>query len=548
MRRTLALLLILSGSAAVGPGLAPHTHEARPDPSGRSVRADFNGDGFADLVVGAFKEDVGSVTDGGAVNVLYGSGLGLQAELPDDQFWTQDSPGVQDQAEKSDAFGRSLAAGDWNGDGFADLAIGAFLEDLVAAKDAGAVNVLYGSAGGLQADAPDDQFWTQDSPGVQDQAETGDWFGWSLAGADLNGDGFADLAIGSRLEDVGDASDAGAVNVLYGSTAGLQSDAPDDQFWTQDSPDVQDQAERGDEFGWYVSGGDLNGDGFGDLAVGVHTEDLGTVSNAGAVSVLYGSAAGLQAASPDDQFWTQDSPGVKDRSERGDEFGRTEVVGDFNADGYGDLAVRVLGEDIPGVTDAGAVSVLYGSAAGLQADSPDDQLWSQDSPGVADQAETNDSFAHALGAGDFNGDGFEDLAAGSPSEDLVAGQTNARNAGAINVLYGSPAGLQADAPDDQFWTQDSPSVKDVVEPSDRLGHALATADFNGDGYLDLAIGVPFESVRALANSGLVNVLYGGPGGLQADDPDDQLWTQDSAGVQDRAEAGDQFGRSIGSSG
>src|SRR5439155_11997127 len=128
-----------------------------------------------------------------------------------------------------------------SGDGCAVVTVVVTFEDLTV-LGAGAVNVLYGSATGLQATGeggPDDQFWTQDSPGMgADGAEAQDWFGWALAVGDFNGDGFRDLAIGVRVEDVGVVFNAGAVDVLYGSATGLQSTGeggPDDQFWTQDS-------------------------------------------------------------------------------------------------------------------------------------------------------------------------------------------------------------------------------------------------------------------------------------------------------------------------
>jgi hypothetical protein len=105
--------------------------------------------------------------------------------------------------------------------------------------------------------------------------------------------------------------------VLYGSAAGLTSIG--DQIWTQNSPGVLGVAEASDQFGGFLSAGDYNGDGFDDLAIGASFEDVGALGNAGAATVLYGSAAGLAAAL--NQYWTQDSAGVLGTSEAGDWFG-----------------------------------------------------------------------------------------------------------------------------------------------------------------------------------------------------------------------------------
>jgi FG-GAP repeat len=549
MRRVpILLFLTVTSSWAISAGWA-HGFGSYGEPTGRSVFSDFNNDGFTDLVIGVVLEDVGGEADAGAVNVLYGSAAGLQATSPDDQFWHQDSPGVQDTAEFLDDFGSSLGAGDFNNDGFADLAIGVPSEDVGAVVAAGAVNVLYGSTGGLQATSPNDQFWHQDRQGVADTAEDGDRFGSSLGAGDFNNDGFADLAIGVAgvvsAEDVGTVVDAGAVNVLYGSAAGLQAISPNDEFWHQDSPGVADTAEDDDSFASSLGAGDFNNDGFADLAIGVAGlggEDVGTVEDAGAVNVLYGSAAGLQATSPDDQLWHQDSPDVQDTAEDDDSFGFSLGAGDFNNDGFADLAIGVFFEDVGTVAGAGAVNVLFGSAAGLQAISPDDQFWHQDSPDVQDRAQNFDSFGSSLGAGDFNNDGFADLAIGVPNEDFTV---FVGGAGAVNVLYGSAAGLQAISPDDQFWHQDSPDVQDTAEVSDSLASSLGAGDFNNDGFADLAMGVDAEDVGADTNVGAVSVLYGSAAGLQAISPDDQFWHQDSPEVQDRAQDFDFFGISLG---
>ncbi|HEY9492647.1 MAG TPA: FG-GAP repeat protein, partial [Nitrososphaeraceae archaeon] len=150
-----------------------------------------------------------------------------------------------------------------------------------------------------------------------------DWFGDSLSSADYNGDGRDDLAIAATLEDVGTVIDAGAVHVIYGSSGGLSATAViADQMWTQNSTDIEDVVERIDWFGDSLSSADYNGDGRDDLAIAATLEDVGTVIDAGAVHVIYGSSGGLSATAViADQLWTQDSPDIEDVAEFLDYFG-----------------------------------------------------------------------------------------------------------------------------------------------------------------------------------------------------------------------------------
>ena len=135
--------------------------------------------------------------------------------------------------------------------------------------------------------------------------------------SDFDNDGFADLALGARHENIGTITRAGAANVIYGSLSGLA--AAGNQFWHQDVAGVESGAEANDAFASALASGDFDGDNFDDLALGVRGEGVGTIANAGAVSVLRGSAAGLTATG--DQLWTQDSAGILDVAEAGDLLG-----------------------------------------------------------------------------------------------------------------------------------------------------------------------------------------------------------------------------------
>ena len=421
--------------------------------------ADFDNDGFIDLAIGAPGEDT-AINGVGAVDVLHGGVGGLSGA--GSQLFTQASPGVVGTAEDGDEFGQALAAADFDTDGVADLVVGVPFEDLGTTFDAGAVNVLYGSAAGGLSGAGS-QLFTQASPGVVGTAEAGDFFGQTLAAGDFSGDAVDDLAVGIPNEDLisAQATDAGAVNVLYAAAGGLSGAGS--QLFTQDSPGVVGTATIDEFLGSSLAAGDFDTDGVADLAVGVPLEGEPFVSQLGAVNVLYGSASGLSGAGS--QLFTQDSPGVVGIAENGDQFGQALATGDVNGDGASDLAVGVPGEDLGAVVDAGAVNLLYGAAGGLSGS--DSQLFTQGSFGVVDDVEAGDQFARAVAVGDFDDDGIDDLTVGVPAEDVGA----VVDAGAVNVLKGAADGVSGSG--SQLFTQDSPELPDTAEAGDLFGAALA---------------------------------------------------------------------------
>jgi hypothetical protein len=240
----------------------------------------------------------------GGVTVIYGSTLGLSGTIVPAQLLYQ-AGNYSDGAEPSDLFGYAVAAGDFNGDGFSDLAVGSPWENLVQVSNAGSVNVFYGGANGLVTSGTP-QSWDQDSPGVEAGVEPDDEFGSSLTAGDFNDDGCDDLAIGLPYEAIGSLAIAGAVNVIYGSESfGLSPFVVPDQLWYQGSPGMPTTPAAGDGFGYALIAGDFNGDGRADLAVGVPGEDVNGAANAGAVNVIYGAPTGLNATYVLAQTWGQ---------------------------------------------------------------------------------------------------------------------------------------------------------------------------------------------------------------------------------------------------
>ncbi|HXV45529.1 MAG TPA: FG-GAP repeat protein, partial [Nitrososphaera sp.] len=206
------------------------------------------------------------------------------------------------------------------------------------------------------------------------------------------------------------------------------------------------------------------------------------------IQVIYGSPSGLSATFLPDHFVYQDIPDVEDGAEEDDSFGSSMAAGDFNGDGRDDLAIGVPGEGVgvPDIPDAGAVNVIYSSSVGLSAtavstgDGRTDQFWHQDSPNVELNADEEDFFGYSLAAGDFNGDGRDDLAIGVPSENISSSVE-----GAVNVIYGVAgttylnSGLAAKVPlggsgrADQYWSQASPDINGGITGSEDWGYSLA---------------------------------------------------------------------------
>jgi hypothetical protein len=438
-----------------------------------SSAGDVNGDGYDDVIVAAYKYDNGE-TDEGRVFVYHGGPSGLSATAD----WTAES----DQGWAY--FGYSVSgAGDVNGDGYDDVIVGAHSYDNIESGE-GRAFVYHGGATGLSPTAA----WTAES----DQAWA--YFGCSVSGAgDVDGDGYGDVVVGARQYDNGE-SDEGRAYVYHGSATGLSATAS----WTAES----NQANA--DFGYSLSGaGDVNGDGYGDVVVGARQYDNGE-SNEGRAYVYHGSSSGLSGTAA----WTAE----------GDQIGASlgncvSNAGDLNDDGYGDIIIGAPYYD-NGEADEGGAFAYYGSPSGLST-APD---WS------AEGDEVEFWFGRSVaGAGDVNGDGFDDVLVGVTTYvHCLPGE------GAAFLFYGDGPALPT-GPD---WA--------VVggQASAEFGYSSSSAgDVNGDGYDDVIIGAYLYD-NGETDEGQALVYYGGPfGPAIASD-----WTAESD------QAGAWFGRSVSSAG
>ena len=447
---------------------------------------DFDDDGFADLAVGVAEETVGPNDNAGSLHIFYGSTVGLSSA--GEQVFDLDDLDLSGGADVGDRLGSALVAGDFDRDGFCDLAAGAPGKSVGApGNHAGAVVILFGSASGLTGNGF--RFLSQNHlpPGSSESAEENDEFGAALAVLPNGG-----LAIGVPREDFFEPS-AGLVHLLSTSEPGSALDSVTDREQNDFLDVCADGNESEDLWGSTLVVGRFGASP--SLVVAGALEDHSGFSNAGRVTVI---------GAPDDCF-DQNTSGIVDAAEADDLFGEELAAGDFDGDGFDDLAIGVAGEDTAstgGDTNGGAVHVLFGRSGGLttSGDLFFDQFLFPLNPVPGDR---NDHFGDVLASGDFDGDGFDDLAIGVPDEDVDA----IASAGTVHVSYGGDPVFSED--ENQTFHSDFPAgMPDSPNPNDAFGQALAAGDFDGNGTDDLAIGMPGEDLGTQGQAGAVTVLYG----------------------------------------
>jgi hypothetical protein len=431
------------------------------DEFGTSVAGvgDVDGDGYADVMVGAPYADPSGRTDAGSAYLYRGSAAGL----------TTTTAIRLNGAAGNDRFGQSVAgAGDVDGDGYADVLVGAYMADPNGRANAGSAYLYRGSATGLSTTATT----------RLDGAAANDFFGVSVAGAgDVDGNGYADVLVGAyRINPTGPTGiQIGSAYLFLSSSTGLNTTAAVQLNGTM----------VGDQFGISVAGvGDVDGDGYADVMVGAPYADPSGHTDAGSAYLYRGSAAGLSTT----------TSAQLDGAAAGDLFGRSVAgAGDVDGDGYADVLVGAYMADPGGRANAGSAYLYRGSAAGL-ATTATTRL---------DGAAANDFFGLSVaGVGDIEGDGYADVLIGATNAD-PSGRTDA---GSAYLYRGSAAGLS---------TTTSAQL-DGAAAGDNFGLNVAGAgDVDGDGYADMLVGALHADPGGILNAGSAYLYRGGTDALLA---------------------------------
>jgi len=487
--------------------------------------SDFDGNGSADLAIGVPRADVGGHKDAGAVHVLYGSSGGLSAS--GSQLWTQDSAGIQNVAEAGDRFGSSVASGDFDDDGYGDLAIGIPGEDLTVrgtlVVNKGAVAVLFGSPTGLTAR---DRFFSFPVPITADPHLFANMdLGWSLAAFDGFGadtftgtDGRADLAIGMP----GIKNDRGGVVTASGQTLTPEDKAPGSHFA------VIASATPGDRYGMSLAAGDFNINPIDDVAIGAPLADVPIspstkVKDAGAIRLMYHNG---EVGPPIAENVIQISATAK----QGEHFGSALAAADFGGN-YHSLLVGVPGE-VVGELKAAGVVYFFSAASDGSGIVPTNTFFQQGDGFFGGTSEAGDHFGASVSTGNFGHGAATDIAVGVPGQD-VAGHADA---GAVSVAYGD-FGIAS-----VVLTEASPNVVGAAEASDGFGSRLSAAIYSDLDPGDLAVGVPGENVGSIADAGEVHVFYGSSSfGLNGFN---EVWNRNKPGIAGTAHKGDRFGGAL----
>ena len=462
------------------------TGQAQNDYSGRSVASagDVNGDGIDDLIIGARGADANG-GNSGASYVVFGRATGFAADLNPSTL--DGTTGFRIRGENPNDFsGWSVAsAGDFNGDGFDDLIIGASLAGPNGFRS-GASYVVFGRSTGFAANL--DLSALDGSTGFKISGENAyDYSGTSVASAgDVNGDGVDDVIIGAPRSSL-NGSSSGTSYVVFGRAGGFAANL---NLSTLDgTTGFQINGEAAFDFSGYsvASAGDVNGDGVDDLIIGSWGADGGGIYEAGASFVVFGRTTGFAAEVNLSDL--NGATGFKIMGETSIDYSGWSVAsaGDVNGDGIDDLIIGAKYAEAY-ARYAGATYVVFGRSTGFAANLNLSTLDGTTGFKINGEASLDRSGSSVASAGDVNGDGVDDLIIGAWSA-----SPNVNNQGASYVVFGRASSIR-------FAGTAGDDVRSGAETNDSL---------SGQGGNDTLNGLDGDDI--LDGGDLSDVLNGGDG-------------------------------------
>ncbi len=450
------------------------------DSSGISVASagDVNGDGFADVIVGAYLADPNG-SSSGASYVVFGRSSGWSSSINLSSL--NGTTGFRlEGVSADDRSGFSVAsAGDVNGDGFADLIVGAFQAD-PGVSNSGSTYVVFGKASGW--DSTINLSTLNGTTGFRlDGVAAADESGNSVASAgDVNGDGFADLIVGAFQADPG-VSNSGSTYVVFGKASGWDSTINLSTLNGTSGFRLDGSVQESSGYS-VASAGDVNGDGFADLIVGANfAAPNGSAS--GSSYVVFGKSSGWNSSINLSSL--NGTTGFRLDGVSANDSSGTSVAsaGDVNGDGYGDVIVGAYQAD-PNGGDSGSSYVVFGRSGGWSSTINLSTLNGTTGFRLDGVAANHNSGKAVASAGDVDGDGFADLIVGA----LGANPNGIFLAGASYVVFGKSAGWSSTI---NFSTLNGTTGfrLDGVAVVNQAGVSVASAgDVDGDGFADLIVG------------------------------------------------------------
>ena len=494
------------------------------DSSGLAVSSvgDINNDSIDDFAIGAPGIDHNGRDGSGSTYIVYGKANGFNSNINLGNLDASDGFRIAG-ANRSDGSGRSVSSGDVNDDGYNDIIIGASGADYNGRDGSGSTYVVFGKESGFSGTV-DLSNIVGNGGGVRLDGESiNDWSGGSVSSGDVNDDGYDDIIIGAHGAD-SNGRLSGSTYVVFGKADGANGLNGvinlSDIVASNDREGFRIEGYSGSGYsgsgysGVSVSSGDINDDGYDDVIIGAHYATPDGVIRSGATYVVFGKASAssdFNAIVPLSELDGSDGFRIEGESERDYSGQSVSSAGDINGDGYEDIIIGASSADSNGNRISGSSYIVFGKEDGFnEVMELSDIARGDGSDGfrIDGEGERDQSGFSVSSAGDFNGDGYDDIIVGAVGADSNGIRTwTGTGSGSSYVVFGKARGFNG-----------TMQLSDIVASNGRDGLRLdgenagdssggrvsSAGDVNHDGYDDIIIG----AYGAERSTGYSYIIYG----------------------------------------